>query len=145
MYLYLLVFTYAAEDHTLVEADLPQMYPGGVLISTEQYDDEMLAVLASHQTPDGVCQGLIQHPAISSCVEKHCPVYQVVTNTPPEKVLRTFPLREGEEWYLGEGRSGYLCVQSPLLSARQVAWLATSTEIAAWEYWFSLVPMSVAC
>lgn len=145
MYLYLLVFTYAAEDHKLVEADLAQIHPGGVLISAEQYDDEMLAVLASHQTPDEAYQKMIQHPAISSCMERHCSVYHVETSAPPEKALRTFPLREGEEWYLGQGRNVYLCVQSPLLSARQVSWLATSMEIAAWEYWFSLVPMSVGC
>jgi len=143
MYLYLLVFTYALEDHTLVEADLAEIHPGGVLISATQYDDEMLAVLASHQAPGEAYQKLLQHPAVSSCTESHCPVYHVVTSTPPEKALRTFPLREGEEWYLGEGQNGYLCVLSPLLSAKQISWLATSTEIGAWEYWFSLVPMSV--
>jgi hypothetical protein len=143
MYLYLLVCTYAVEDHKLVEADLARIHPGGVLISAERYDDETLAVLVSHQTLDEAYRKLIRHPAISSCVEKHCPVYHVVISTAPEKALRTFPLREGEEWYQGEGRHVYLCVQSPLLSAKQVSWLATSTEIAIWEYWFSLVPLSV--
>jgi len=145
MYLYLLICTYAVEDHKLVEADLARIHPGGVLISAERYDDEMLAVLAGHQTPGEAYHKLIRHPAISSCVERHCPVYHVVTSTASENALRTFPLREGEEWYQGKGRHVYLCVQSPLLSAKQVSWLATSTEIAAWEYWFSLVPLSVGC
>ncbi|HEY1350540.1 MAG TPA: hypothetical protein VGF67_13030 [Ktedonobacteraceae bacterium] len=142
MYLYLLTFTYAVEDWKLVDADLARIHPDGVLISTEQYDDEVLAVLASHQPVDEVCNRLAQHPAVSSCVGKHCPVYHIITSTTPEKALRTFPLREGEEWYLGGGRSVYLCVQSPLLGARQVSWIATSTEIAAWEYWFNLVSVS---
>lgn len=143
MYLYLLIFTYAAEDHKLVEADLPRIHPEGVLISTERYDDEVLAVVASHQTPGEAYQRLARHPAVSSCAERHCPVYHVVTGAAPAQELCTFPLREGEEWYQGEGQHVYLCVQSPLLSARQVSWLATSKEITAWDYWFSLVPLSV--
>lgn len=145
MYLYLLVFTCAVEDYKLVENDLARLHPDGVLISVEQYDDELLVVLASHQTPGDACQKLIQHPAVSSCVERYSPVYHVVTGIPPARTLHTFPLREGEEWYLGEGPNAYLCMQSPLLSPKQVSWLATSTQIAAWEYWFSLVPVSVRC
>jgi len=145
MYLYLLVCTYAFEDNKLVEEELTQRHLGSVLISVERYDDEMLAVLASHHMPDEVYRKLMRHPAISSCVKRYCPVYHVVTTTAPREALRTFPLREGEEWYQGEGRHVYLCLQSPLLSARQVSWLATSTEIAAWEHWFSLVPLSVGC
>lgn len=145
MYLYLLAFTYAAEDYKLVEADLAAIHPGGTLISIEQYDDEILAVLASHQAPGEAYQRLVQHPAVSSCTERHCPVYHIVTSTQPERALRTFPLREGEEWYLGERQNVYLCVLSPLLSAKQISWLAVSMEIAAWEYWFSLVPLSVGC
>lgn len=145
MYLYLLALTYALEDRELVEAHLAQMHLEAVLISTEVYDDELLAVLASRQELEEVCEMLKRHPAVSSCVKKHCPVYHMITSAAPEQVLRTFPLREGEEWYLGEGRSVYLCVQSPLLSARQVSWIATSTQIASWEYWFDLVPVSVSC
>jgi hypothetical protein len=145
MYLYLLAFTYAFEDRALVEADLARIHPEGVLISAELYDDEMLAVLASHQEPEEAAERLKQHPAVSSCLKRHCPVYHIVTSTEPEKALRTFPLREGEEWYQGDGSSVYLCMQSPLLGARQVSWIATSTEITTWEYWFNLAPVSAGC
>lgn len=145
MYLYLLALTYALEDRELVEADLAHVHPEVVLISMELYDDELLAVVASRQEVEEVYETLTRHPAVSSCVKKHCPVYHVITSAAPEQVLRTFPLREGEEWYQGEGRSVYLCVQSPLLSARQVSWIATSTQIASWEYWFDLVPVSAQC
>jgi hypothetical protein len=147
MYLYLLAFTYAFEDRTLVEEDLARMYPAGVLISVQLYDDELLAVMASHQEQEHeeAAERLKQHPAVSSCLKRHCPVYHIVTSAEPELALRAFPLREGEEWYQGDGRSVYLCVQSPLLGARQVSWIAVSTDIAAWEYWFNLVPALAGC
>lgn len=147
MYLYLLAFTYAFEDRALVEADLARIHPEGVLVSARLYDDEILAVLASHQEQEHeeAAERLKQHPAVSSCIKRHCPVYHILISTEPEQALRTFPLREGEEWYQGDGQSVYLCVQSPLLGTRQVSWIATSTEIAAWEYWFNLVSVSAGC
>ena len=114
-----------------------------MLISTSQYWDEILAVLANDQTLAEDREKLQLHPAISSCVEKQCNVYRITTTTAPKKALSLFPLREGEEWYQGPAKVAYLCVQSRQLSDVQISWLTTSEDIAAWEYRFDLTPMPV--
>jgi hypothetical protein len=145
MYLFLLAFTYAVDDRKAVEEWLSQAGLDSVLLSTERYNDEILAVLANYQevTEDG--RKLHLHPAISSCIEKQCPVTRVVTTIAPEQVLRSFPLREGEEWYLGSGHTAYLCTASRWLSDKQISWLATCTTISAWDYVFDLTPMPAGC
>jgi len=112
-----------------------------VLISTRQYWDDILTVLVSEQILAEDRKKLLQHPAISSCVEKQGNVYRITTTTAPKKVLSSFPLREAEEWYLGPEKVAYLCVQSYLLSEEQITWLATSEDIAVCEYLFDLTPM----
>ncbi len=145
MYLFLLAFTYAVDDRKTVEAWLSQADLDSVLLSTERYNDEILAVLANYQEAreDGI--KLRQQPAISSCMEKQCPVIRVVTAVAAERVLRSFPLREGEEWYLGAGHTAYLCTSSHWLSDTQISWLATCTTISAWNYTFDLAPMPAEC
>ena len=145
MHLYLLEFTYAVEDRETVETWLSQADLGGaVLISAEKYDDEILAVLANYQALTEAHKKLQQHPAISSCVAKQYAVYRITTAAAPASVLRSFPLKEGEKWYLGAGQTAYLCVQSHLLSEAQISWLVTSPDIIpdiiAWEDLFDLTP-----
>jgi hypothetical protein len=112
-----------------------------VLISARQYDDEILAVLANDEALTEEHKKLQGHPAISSSEEKWRAVYRVAPTTAPESALSSFPLREGEEWYLGAEKTAYLCVQSHQLSDEQISWLNTSTDIATWEDHFDLTPM----
>src|SRR5438067_691545 len=116
MDLHLLEFEYRVEDRETVETWLSQAGLDGVLLSIEQYNNEMLAVLASNQTLKEARLKLQQHPAISSSTEKQRVVYRVVTTTAPGLVLSSFPFREGEEWYLGAEKTAYLSMQSRLLS-----------------------------
>lgn len=141
MYLYLLEFTCAVEDHPAVKTWLSKANPDGILISTSQYGDELLSVLAHDQTLTETHKKLRQHPAISSCVEKQRVVYRITTITAPELVLSSFPLREGEEWYPGIGKMAYLCIQAHQLSGEQISWLTTNPRIVAWESFFDLIPM----
>lgn len=144
MQLFLLEFTYAVDNRKVVEDWLSQAHLDSTLLSTEQYNNEMLAVLANYQdvTEDG--RKLHRHPAISSCVEKQRFITRVVTTISPDLILRAFPLREGDEWYLGRGQTIYLCTTSRWLSERQISWLATCTHISAWESVFDLAPTPVA-
>lgn len=145
MYLYLLEITYPVHECARVETWLSQAQLGGVIISIEQYTDEILAVLASEQSlKEEVCQQVRLHSAISSCEGKRRAVYRVTTKTTSEHVLCSFPFRAGEEWYLGSENSAYLCVQSPQLSDKQLAWLATNAAIAEWRSRFDLVPVLTA-
>jgi hypothetical protein len=139
MYLHLLEITYAVEDRATIETWLSQAYLGGAIISTEQYSDEILAVLASEQVLGETYQELQRHPAISSCEKKRRAVYRVTTITEPKHALCAFPFREGEEWYVGSGKMIYLCVLSHRLSEQQAAWLATNTHISEWKYLFDLI------
>jgi hypothetical protein len=143
MYLHLLEFTYAVADREGVETWLSQADLGGAaLISIKQYDDEILAVLASYQALVEEHKKLQQHPAISSCVAKQCTVYRITTTTAPASALSSFPLREEEEWYQGAQKTAYLCVQSHQLSEEQTSWLATNADIIAWEDLFELPPLA---
>ena len=141
MYLYLLEFTYVVVDHKAVETWLAQAHLHGVLISISQYHDEMLAVLANEQALVEEYRTLHRHPAISSCVEKYCDVYRIMTTSAPKQVLSSFPLREGEEWYGGIEKMAYLCVQSHQLSGEQIFWLANNKNITAWQDRFDLTSM----
>lgn len=145
MYVYLLEFTYAARDREAVEKWLAQTDLGGVLLSTEPYDDEVLAVLASTQAFGTTSQRLSQHALIASCEAKQCAMYRITTTATPGWVLHSFPLREGEEWYPGAGQTAYLCLQSHQISHEQIRWLAISTAIVSWEYAFDLAPLLVGC
>lgn len=145
MYVYILEFVYAAEDRETVEKWLAQAELGGVLLSSEPYDDEILAILASSRAFGEKSRKLRQHPLISSCEAKQCAMYRITTTTAPGWVLHSFPLREGEEWYPGSRQTAYLCLQSHQLSNEQISWLATSTAIVGWEYAFDLAPLPVGC
>ena len=143
MDLYLLEVTYAAEDRQLVEPWLSQVHPKAVLLSVEQYDDEILAVLVSQQSLIEVHKKLQRHSAISSCESKRRALYRVTTSIEPAHVLCTFPFRAGEEWYLGPGKTTYLSAQSHQLREEQLSWLNNHTEIVTWEDAFDLIPMLV--
>lgn len=119
-----------AEDHATIEAWLAQTGLGGMVISTEQYDDEILTVLADVQPLEKVRQQLQQHPAISTCEEKLRAVFRVTMTTAPGHVLCSFPFRGGEEWYVGAGKTAYLCTQSHQLNDQQISWLAANAQIA---------------
>jgi hypothetical protein len=125
----------------MVERWLSQAHLRGVLISAKQYDDEILAVLANDEALTEEHKKLQRNPAISSSEEKRRVVYRVAPTTAPQSALSSFPLHEGEEWYLGAENTAYLCVQSPQLSDEQISWLVTSTDIASWDYLFDLTPM----
>src|SRR5207245_11215863 len=88
---------------------------------------------------------LQSYAAISSCEAKRYAVYRVTTTVASEQVLRSFPLGESQEWYPGDGQTAYLCVQSHHLDAEQISWLATCTQITAWECLFDLVPLLAGC
>ena len=79
MNLYLLEVTYAAQDRKTVEPWLSQANLGCVLLSSEQYNDEILTVLASNQALVETSKKLCQHPAISSCEEKRRDIYRIAT------------------------------------------------------------------
>lgn len=143
MDLYLLEVTYTSEDRQIVEPWLTQADPESTLLSVEQYDDEILAVLASRYPLTEVQKQLQQRSVISSCEGKRRALYRVTTTTTPEHVLCTFPFRAGEEWYLGPGKTTYLSAQTHELREEQLAWLATRAEIVTWEDTFDLVPMPV--
>lgn len=145
MYVYLLEFTYAAKDREAIERWLAQADLGGVLLSTEPYDDEILAVLASNRAFGTASQSLSQYPLIASCEAKQCVMYRITTTSTPGCVLHSFPLREGEEWYPGAEQTAYLCLQSHQLSHEQIRWLAVNTAIVGWEYIFDLAPLLVGC
>lgn len=143
MDLYLLEVTYAAEDRQIVEPWLSQANLNSVLLSVEQYDDEILAVLASPHPLIETQKHLQQHSAITSCESKRRVLYRVTTAISPEHVLCTFPFRAGEEWYLGPGKTTYLSAQSEQLREEQRSWLISHTEIVTWEDMFNLAPMPV--
>jgi hypothetical protein len=143
MYLYLLEFIYRVKDRELVETWLSRENLGGVLISTRQYGDEILAVLANDQALVEARKQLRRHPAVSSCVEKWCLVYRIVATTTLELVISSFPLRGGEEWYLGTEKMAYLCTQWHQLSTEQMSWLLTSPTIVSWEDQFDLTPIPI--
>ena|SRR5260370_42150477 len=145
MNLYLLEVTYAAQDRETVEPWLSQADLGCVLLSSEQYNDEILSVLASNQALVETSKKLCQHPAISSCEGKQRVIYRIATTTAPEHVLCSFPFRLGEEWYVGPGKTTYFSAQSHQLSEKQISWLATNPAIATWEDAFDLTPMPVGC
>ena len=81
----------------------------------------------------------------TSCVENCCLVYRIVAATALERVISSFPLHEGEEWYLGTEKTAYLCTQWHQLSAEQMSWLLTNPAIVAWEDRFGLTPMPMGC
>jgi hypothetical protein len=141
MFLNLLEIAYAIENREVVETWLSQANLGGVIISTEQYDDEILSVLASAQALFPALIQLQQNSAITSCEEKLRAIYRVITSTEPKHALCSFPFRDGEEWYLGSGETIYLSVQSHELSDEQISWLAASADIVDWKYTFALTPV----
>lgn len=142
MNLSLLECVYAVKDRDTIETWLAQADHDGVLISTMQYDEEMLAVLASEQRLFDALQQVCQQPAISSCEEKHADVFRLITTVPARLVVRTFPFRAGEEWYQGSEHTAYLCLQSHQLSYEQLAWLATCPHIRAWDSFYALSPVT---
>ena len=143
MYLGLLEIAYAVEDQEEAEALLSQENLGGVIISTEQYEDEILSVLANEETLLPAYRKLHGNYAIVSCEVKWRAVYLVTTTTEPKHALCSFPFRDGEEWYLGQGKTIYLSVQAHGLSDEQISWLATRPNIVDWKYDFELIPVLV--
>jgi hypothetical protein len=143
MHLYLLEFVYAVKDREIIEAWIAQTDLGGVLICTMQYDEEILAVLASEHQLAEAFQKICQQPAISSCEEKHAVVFRVTTRVAPELAFRSFPFSEGEEWYRGGAQTAYLCLQSHQLSNEQISWLATCTQIVDWNRFYVLSPIPI--
>lgn len=141
MYLYLLEITYNVDERAKAEEWLTQAQLDGVIVSVEQYNDEILAVLANKQSLADACHVLRQQPLITSCEGKRRAVYRITTATASEHVLCSFPFRAGEEWYLGPGNIAYLCVQSPQLCEKQMAWLTSNPAITAWRAVFDLIPM----
>jgi hypothetical protein len=141
MYLSLLEFIYAVKDHEIVEEWLAQAHLNSVLISMMQYDEEILAVVASEHQLAGTSQKMYGQPAISSWEEKQAYVYRVKTVVAPELVLRSFPFGEGEEWYRGGEQTAYLCLQAQRFNNEQVSWLATCTQIIDWDFFWPLSPM----
>ncbi len=141
MYLSLLEFIYAAKDHETIEAWLAQAHLNSVLICMMQYDEEILAVVASDHQLTETSQKMYEQPAISSWEEKRAYVYRVITTVAPELVLRSFPFGEGEEWYRGRGQTAYLCLQTHQFSNEQVSWLATCKQIIHWDFSWALVPV----
>lgn len=139
MNLYLLEITYAVRDQQEVEAWLAHAPLNGVVISTEQYDDEILSVLASEQALGTAHQYVRRQDAVTSSQRKRRAVFRVSTTTSPEHVLCTFPFRAGEEWYIGTGNVAYLSVQSHKLTERQRDWLASNVAISNWQEAFELV------
>lgn len=145
MYLNLLEFTYRVKDREEVVTWLSQADLGAVLISQEQYYDEILAVLASEQQLGEAHHKVRQHPAITSSNEKRCVVYRVTSNVPPPQMIRSFPTGEDQDWYLGADNIAYLCVQSHPLNDRQIAWLDANPQVANWDYLFDLQPIPSGC
>lgn len=143
MYLSLLECVYDVKDRERVEAWLIQANLGGVLICTIQYDEEILAVLASRYRLLEALQKICRQPAISSCEEKCANVFRVTTTVAPEQVIRSFPFREKEEWYQGIGQAAYLCLQTPQFAYEQLVWLASSRYILAWDSTYALIPVPV--
>ncbi len=144
MYLHLLEIVYGVEDRKAVEGWLSQTHLGGVVISTEQYDDQILAVLASEQALEEASQHLQRYPAVSSCEEKWRFVYRIAITSASEHILSSFPFSPGEEWYIGPEKTMYLSVQTQQLGEKQLAWLARSPDIARWEYLFDLTSVLAA-
>jgi hypothetical protein len=142
MNLSLLECVYAVKDRVAIERWLPQVDPTSVLICTMQYDDEILAVLASEQRLWNAYLKISRHPAISACEEKHAIVFRLTTTLPANLVVRSFPFREGEEWYQGADNTAYICLQSHELSHEQLAWLAICPHIRAWESSYALAPVT---
>jgi hypothetical protein len=140
MYLHLLELIYAVEDGDRIQMWLSDADLRGVFISSEQYDDQMLIVLADNQPLAEAHKRLRRCPAVSSCEEKLCAVYRIITTIKPEIVFRSFPLRNGEEWYWGGEKTIYLCLTTHELSKEQISWLVTCRHIAEWEGFFNLGP-----
>ena len=143
MYLHLLELIYAVEDTEVVKMWLSQAGLGGVLISTEQYNEEMLVVLADDHTLVELYAKLRLCPAISSCEGKRRAVYRIMTTIAPEWAIYSFPLGEGEEWYRGDENTAYLCKQFQQFSDEQICWLATCRHIVRWECSFDLMPIDL--
>lgn len=143
MYLYLLEFTYAVEDRETVETWLGRASLSGVLISVQQYDDEMFAVLADKQSVPEDQKKLGLHTAISSCQAKRRALYRITTKGAPRPALRSFPLEEDDEWYAGDERTMYLSLPVHRFGHKQIAWLAMCSEIVLWEDTFALTPLSL--
>lgn len=141
MYLYLLEFTYALEDSAAVEAWMSAEEIGGVLISAQQYDDEIFAVLACGLPLVEGYQKLLSCPHVSSCQARRRFLYRVTATTTARSVFRSFPLGEDHEWYAGGERVVYLSLPSPVLARKQISWLAASPEVVEWENDFALVPI----
>lgn len=141
MYLYLLEFTYAMEDRIAVEAWLSEADVSGVLISVQQYDDEMFAVLASGLPLSEDHQKLLLDPGVTSCRARRRFLYRVTTAGASQPIFHSFPLGEDHEWYSGGEKVVYLSLPSPALARKQISWLATSPEIVGWENHFELEPV----
>lgn len=144
MLLHLLEITYAVEDRETVEEWFVHTQLTGEVISVEQYDDEILAVLASSQPSRELLMQVRQQPAITSRRLKKRAVHRIETTTTPTHVLCSFPFHEGEEWYLGPGNVAYLSVQTHDFTAKQTAWLAANTAIACWSDLFDLTSFFAA-
>jgi hypothetical protein len=144
MYLYLLEFTYAVEDREAVESWLGKAGLSGVLISVQQYDDEMFAVLADKQSVPEDQKKLGVHAAISSSQAKRRALYRITTKSAPRSVLRSFPLEDDDEWYAGDERMMYLSLPSHKFGHKQIAWLAMCPDIVLWEDTFPLTPLPLA-
>lgn len=138
MYLHLLEIVYAIEGREAVEMWLSQANLSSVVISTEQYDNEILAVLASKHAVEEAHQEMQWHPAISSCEGKKRVVYRITTTSTSEHALDSFPFCHGEEYYVGPKKTMYLSVLSHQLSEKQLSWLIENSDVVEWEYLFDL-------
>ncbi|HEY0753308.1 MAG TPA: hypothetical protein VGD98_05050 [Ktedonobacteraceae bacterium] len=141
MYLHILEFTYAAEDRSAVELRLSQMDLHGVLISTQQYDEEMFAVLASTRPLMEDQQKLLSYAMLTSCQTKRRFLYRITTTTTSNSALVSFPLGEDNEWYVSTEKMTYLSLGSYFLGSAQFSWLAAHKQSVKWENVFELAPL----
>jgi len=139
MYLYLLELIHAAEDTKVVKTWLSQAGLGGVLVSAQRYNEEVLAVLADDRMLAKLYAKLRLCSALSACEEKRCAVYRFMPAFVPKSIIYSFPLAKGEEWYWGNENTAYLCKQSHLFSEEQMSWLTTYRHVGTWEYFFDLM------
>ncbi len=145
MYVHLLEIVYKVEQRDSAEKWLTHTNHDGVVISTERYGDEILAILASEQALEEPLQQLRQHPSISFCEEKRRALYRITTVSTSEHTLCSFPFRFGEEWYIGPQKTMYLSLQSHRLSNKQLCWLRENVNITGWQDQFPLTSALAVC
>jgi hypothetical protein len=140
MQLYLLDITFEKQDQPSVETWLSQSNLKGGVLSIEQYDDQVLALLASQHVLIKETMQIEPYTTITFGPVRRSVVYRMIStrDVTVTELIRTFPLQIDEEWYVSDAHTAYLCLPSHMFTDKQLSWLAACPSIVSWDAVFEI-------